>query len=858
MRLSPGTHLGPYEIITPLGAGGMGEVYRARDARLGRDVAIKVLPAAAVPDPEHLRRFEREVRAAGGLHHPNILAIYDVGTQDGAPYMVSELLEGETLGRRLAAGALPLKKAMDYALQIGAGLAAAHAHGIIHRDLKPDNVFVTREGHVKILDFGLARLIEPESETPDAGDTRSMSLTETGTVMGSAGYMAPEQVRGERVDARADLFTYGCILYEMLSGKRAFAGDTPVAMIYAILNQEPQPLAELRPDLPSALGEIVGHCLDKDPAHRFQSALDATFALTALSGSAGVLNAPSVAARGARRLTWSRTLGAAALLIAGVGIGVLAHTRLARAPLLDLQRLTFRRGFVSAARFVPGMHSVVYSAAWQGGPLELFVIERGQRESRSLGLPGSELLAVSRSGELAIRLPSGTLARVPLAGGAPREMVEHVGEADWAPDGEHLAVTLTSHEYRTEAVLALNWRVEYPVGTMLYESPTWISEPRVSPDGSRVAFIDHSLPGDTGGSIAAVGRDGKKRTLSPWFSRIRGVAWTPRGDEIWYSSAGVGEATAVRAVSLTGIERVVYRTTGGLTLHDIASDGDVLSTRSDVRQEIHGVVAGEVRERDYSLSDLMSVVDLSNDGTTLLLADQGETAESEYTAYLQKTDGSHAVRLFEGLGTSLSADGKWVLSLPVDRKPPLTMQPTGPGAPRALERGPIATYDWAAWFPDGRRIVCSGTEKGQPSRCYLQDLEGGPPRPLTPPGTSLFNPGAAVSPDGKYVVARHESGKISLYPVNGGAAREVPGINGGEEYAIRWSADGQTLFVARGGRVFRVDPFTGARQLWKTIAPADSAGIRSFLTLQITPDGRNLFYTTSRELSDLYRITGLR
>jgi serine/threonine protein kinase len=281
MPLGPGARLGPYEILAPLGAGGMGEVYRARDARLAREVAIKVLPAGFSSDPERLRRFEQEARAAGALNHPNILTVHDAGHHEGAPYVVSELLEGQTLRERAQGGALPVRKAVEIGVQIARGLAAAHEKGIVHRDLKPENVFVTREGLVKILDFGLARVVRAEGGESSQAPTFSQH-TEPGTVLGTVGYMSPEQVRGFPADHRADIFSLGAVLYEMLSGQRAFRGATAADTMTGILREDPEELSVTRPALPAALDRIVRHCLEKAPAERFQSARDVAFNLESL------------------------------------------------------------------------------------------------------------------------------------------------------------------------------------------------------------------------------------------------------------------------------------------------------------------------------------------------------------------------------------------------------------------------------------------------------------------------------------------------------------------------------------------------------------------------------------------------
>ncbi len=278
-----GSRLGPYEILSPLGAGGMGEVYRAKDPRLGREVAIKVLPSSFSQDPDRLRRFEQEARAAGVLNHPNILAIYDIGTHDGSPYVVSELLEGETLRARLAGGAFSPRKALEHALQTAHGLAAAHEKGIVHRDLKPENIFVTQDGRVKILDFGLAKLTQAEEGGTRTDLPTATAGTEPGVVLGTLGYMSPEQVRGKPADPRSDIFSFGAILYEMLSGKRAFPGDSAADTMSAILMKEPPELSQTNRDIPPGLERVVRHCLEKNPQQRFHSAHDLAFDLEALS-----------------------------------------------------------------------------------------------------------------------------------------------------------------------------------------------------------------------------------------------------------------------------------------------------------------------------------------------------------------------------------------------------------------------------------------------------------------------------------------------------------------------------------------------------------------------------------------------
>src|SRR5262245_15823402 len=399
MSLSVPTRLGPYEITALLGAGGMGEVYRARDTRIGREVALKVLPASCSDDPDRLRRFEHEAQAAEALNHPNVLILHDVGRHDGTPYIVSELLAGETLRATLSRGPLAVAKALDYALQIARGLAAAHDRGIVHRDLKPENVFVTKDQRVKILDFGIAKLIEPArpQEAIDEGATPTRG-TEAGTLLGTAGYMSPEQVRGRPVDHRSDVFSFGAIFYEMLTGRRAFRGDTAADTVIAILKEDPPLDSGSTPGLSLALERIVKHCLEKHAEERFQSARDLVFDLEALSAGSGTgLPAPE-----ARRRMRPRPASLLALLsLALAALLPVAYSwgrRAGDSP--ELRRLTFRRGTISSARFAPDGQTIVYGAAWEGAPVELFSTRAEGPESRHLGLPSADILAISPSGEM--------------------------------------------------------------------------------------------------------------------------------------------------------------------------------------------------------------------------------------------------------------------------------------------------------------------------------------------------------------------------------------------------------------------------------------------------------------------------
>ena len=400
MALSAGARLGPYEIRGLLGAGGMGEVYRAWDARLGREVAVKVVGGLAVGDPDRVRRFEQEARAASALNHPNVVAVYDVGGYEGSPYVVSERLEGETLRQRLDADDLTPRKAAEHAIQIARGLAAAHERGIVHRDLKPENVFVCRDGTLKILDFGVAKLRDEAASGPE--DETASRLTRPGTIVGTVAYMSPEQVRGLPVDARSDIFALGVVLYEMLVRERPFRGDTAAEIQTAILREDPGELMARGRAVPAGLDRIVRRCLEKQPGDRFDTARDVALSLEAVAGASG--EAPIAAARPARRggpLAWAALLLAVA---AGAALGASLHARLQASPAPAVYtQLTFRRGMIQGAGFAHDGETVVYSAAWDGAPARVFTTRLGSRESRDLGIEG-RVLAVSSRDELAVKV----------------------------------------------------------------------------------------------------------------------------------------------------------------------------------------------------------------------------------------------------------------------------------------------------------------------------------------------------------------------------------------------------------------------------------------------------------------------
>ncbi len=851
MTLLAGARLGPYEILSPLGAGGMGEVYRARDTRLQRDVALKVLVGEAAQESGRFRRFQTEAQSTAALAHANIVAVYDIGEANGTPYIVSELLAGGTLALLVARGALPVKKLLDLAIPMANGLAAAHASGIVHRDLKPDNILLTAEGSPKIADFGLAKYFRPaQDEEGSQLTTLTDDRTKEGTIVGTVSYMSPEQAKGEAVDFRSDQFSFGSVLYEMATGKKAFRKASTVQTLAAIVQEEPEPIASLNPGVPAPLRWIVEQCLAKEPGGRYASTEDLARDLARVRGHLSETSSTvdAIAAPVSHRRRFLSILAAAALLAALGGVLTLAR-RAWKSPIPSFQRLTFRRGSAGAARFSPDGQTVVYGASWEGGPRRLYSTRLDNPESRPFDLPPADVLAVSSTGELAILLnfsvnaePNrfGTLARAPLLGGAAREVLEEVQGADWSPDGKELAVIRRVGERR---------RLEFPIGTKLYEADK-IYSPRVSPGGDLVAFVEEQAGG--GSFLCTVDRAGTKRTVTEHTGFV--LAWSPKGDEIWFAW------TDLEAVTLSGQRRVLMKFPEPFVgeLHDISRDGRVLLSLTEWRLGVAGLPPGEGQERELSWLSYSRPSEISDDGTRLLFDDG--TSSGAGGVYLRTTDGSSPPVLLarEGQGTGLSPDSKWAIVWE-GKASEFELVPTGSGEKRVLKLAGIDTSGGnvgARFFPDGKRILVEGRQPGRPLRNFVQNLDGGEPRPITPEGIHS----QVLSPDGRLLAVLDAERRILLYPVDGGGApRAASGPAEPGELSV-WSADGRSLYVAEAhkglARVFRRDLASGRRDLWKEIAPADRAGV-SYVGPLIAPNG-SYVYGYQRFLGNLYLIQGLK
>ncbi len=836
----------------------MGEVYRARDTRLDRTVAIKILPLSVSGDSDRLLRFQHEARILSTLNHPNVLAIFDVGVQAGAQYLVSEFLEGQSLREVLAAGPLPRRAVTAYALEIAKGLAAAHEKGVVHRDLKPDNIFITRDDRVKILDFGLAKQAPAQASAQGSQTMTVAAPTTPGTVMGTVGYMSPEQVRGEAVDHRSDIFSFGAVLYEMASGKRAFRGESSVETMNAILKENVPELTTSSGQVSPGLDRIVHRCLEKKPERRFQSASDLAFAIEALSGttsvSSGSAFAQVIEPRAKRH--WLPWAAAAVVALALIAAAWMMGRNSAAMPEPKFTRLTYQQGYPTNARFAKDGQTIAYSAQWNNDPLQVYTVRMEFPQSTKIDLPSAALLALSPSGDMEVGMNpvreswfiSGTMGQVSMAGGTPRAQQKEVIAADYAPDGKTLAIVRRA-DRKTQ--------LEYPEGKVLYTGAGYFDYVRVSGSGKQVAFVEHPVYGDDRGWVSVVDENGKRTQLTKEFATLQGLAWARGDSEIWFTAGNSTTTRGVYGVNLSGKQRLILTAPQGLRLLDIAADGRLLLSVERQLTEITAVDPASGKElHDLQWFDGSGVSDILPDGKAIAFLEWGGPAGPLYLQVYRKLDGSAPVALGNGSGPRFSPDGNFVAGVLLTRPPQVVVNPVGAGESRRLSAGEIASLTSVEWFPNGKRLLMTGAAEGQALHTYEMDLDGGKPQTVGPPDFL----GAAVSPDGKRIAGQHGDG-IAIFDLETQKLQEVLGVSPGERLH-NWTEDGKALIVVssnpREAQIYRVEVDTGKRKLLETIEPRDTAGSMISLRVVYAERSKTYAYTTTQVLGILYVAEGVK
>jgi serine/threonine-protein kinase len=756
-------------------------------------------------------------------------------------------VEGESLRDRLTREKqLPVPDAVRIATEVASALDYAHRHGVIHRDIKPENILL-HDGSALVADFGIALAASR------AGGTR---MTETGMSLGTPHYMSPEQAMGEReLTARSDIYALGAMTYEMLLGEPPFTGPTAQSIVAKVMTEKPAALIARRDRIPPAVEDAVLTALEKLPADRWGSAAEFSAALGG-QGGWGPVRAS------AHKSLPPRPAAPLPLLIAG-SLALLAIGLLAGRWLLDqgnaappsFTQKSFHDEAIFNARFAPDGQTIVYSGASDSATPQLFIIRPDYPESSPLGLPGAQLLSISSKGELAVllraeylghRLFQGTLARVPIGGGAPREILDSVREADWSPDGTELAI-----------IHGVNGRdrLEFPVGTVLYEGAGYLSDPRVSHDGRHVAFAEHPFRWDDRGTVKIVDRTGKQLVVTQQFSAIEGVVWARGDTEVLFSAVSRATRFVVRAVNMAGRERVVLAGPGDLTTQDLSSSGELLLTRDDLPYRLLLRGPGAKRDRDVSWLDTPLAPKLSADGSLLAFTNGGTDVGTNYAVMLQKTDGGQVARLGEGESAAFSPDGKWLLSFVPSTPPRVVLYPIGPGAERRVDAGPFESIGSADWFPDGRSILVCGNRSGEAARCYMQSLTGGTGRPVTALGTGA----GKVSPDGQEILAFGPSLGYRSYPVSGGDGKQIPGLTFSDQ-VVRWNPDGRSFLVWRGASTTleRVDLATGLRAPFLALAPRQALGLSRLAFVTVADDPRIYAFVVARYNSELFTVDGVR
>ena len=849
--LTPGTKLGEYEVKSLLGSGGMGEVYRARDSRLGRDVAIKVLPSSLSADSDRLRRFEQEARAAAALNHPNILAVFQMGTYEGAPYLVSELLEGETLREQIKRGRISMRKAIDWAVQIARGLAAAHEKGIVHRDLKPENLFVTKDGRVKILDFGLAKLTQPQPSSEHSAPTFTEG-TEAGVVMGTVGYMAPEQVRGQSADHRADIFAFGAILYEMLAGKRAFQKPTSPETMSAILNEDPPSISQVTTNIPPALQRVVHRCLEKNPEQRFQSASDLAFALDALSeNSSSGEQVPAKQGGEAglffireRRLMVKLFYGlSVAFALFALGFGWFWFKGKQSAPQTALSETQITHS-LAENHVVEGSISADGKYVAYADPKGLHLITIQSGESHDIALPGELRTHIDEvswfpDGErLIVKADSesegAVLWSISVFGGAPRKLHTHSAYAKVSPDGLTIAfvsgfISGRGHEIWLVGADGENARKIQDTESYEYGSLAW------SPSSHRLAYVKRfekaGLSENFGGSIETLSIDGGSPTVvvsDPGLWVQGGMVWLPDGRLVFSSSgrADLGGPVNLWAISTnlqTGVPwgrpTQMTKWADSATFDpSVSSDGSrlaVVKTRS-----WNDVYVGELKDNGTHLDTPKRLTSSDSinanfgwtrdSGTVLLISN----SMGRFQIFKQRIDADAPELLVSSpddeMYPAFSPDAAWILywSTAHGARSQVTSQrlmrfPASGGSPEQVLEAPVDPMD-AFDCPSRPSSSCliSRGERGQLIFYALDPVQGQGKEIIRTKLEQANDLAWSISPDGSHIAiaswARLRE-QIRILDVQNGSERNLALPKNWQIEGLSWAADQKALFAGVGG-----------------------------------------------------------
>jgi len=845
MPLIAGAKLDVYEVLGLLGAGGMGEVYRARDPVLKRDVAIKVLPSFVLHDPDRLRRFEKEAQTAAALNHPNILAVYRFGVFEGAPFLVSELLVGETLRQQLERGPLPVRKAIDTGVQVAHGLAAAHEKGIVHRDLKPENLFVTRDGRVKILDFGLAKLMQLQAD-PDGTSPTLSHVTEPGVVMGTIVYMSPEQVRGNTVDHRADIFAFGAILYGMLAGKRPFQRPTSAETMAAILNEDPQGLSQIAPAISPGLQRIVQRCMEKSPEQRFQSASDLAFALEALSES-GIASSGAIAVEGRR---WPRRVlaGPAGLIaisllvivaiIAFAAVGLLTLEKPSVASgLLDSTQITFSADLKQGPVFTDGSRLFFGNA---GQPSEMSIAGGPIVPTQTLG-PGMQILDISKDSSKVLGLKldlndnnaRGTLWTAPMLGGTARKLSDHLAlKARWSPDGRSILFCSDRTLYSID-VDGQNLRT-------IWTGPGVLNDLSFSPDGQNISLAVYVTNSKTRlWTLLADGRNAHPLQFDwPENASLFAGQWTPDGKRFLFSSNREGPNNVYEIVAPRWFEfwkkPAAVRLTGNqlsIEAFSPARDGNGVYVLGRVDE-------GTMRAYDPKSRKMVPYLDNLSMLGFVVSPDGQWMAYTEYpTRHLWKSslDGSERLQLTDSYAGMLewSPDGKWVVYSDFNN---LYRVSADGGAPEKLT--PDGHDDvQPSWFPDGTKIAFNYFPyPGEPLRIRVLDLATR--QVSTMPGADgYFFP--LWSPDGKYLVAVAENpSRMVLYSAETAKWKDLHTFEAPWGWLV-WAKDSKSVYMSYQLGKNGIYNLTVPDGRWTEVADLEGVNptdVDSYLSL--TPDGQ--------------------